>query len=55
MYSIIYHYFQVTHLFENYPDGVRFIKFYHGGMDNQFWAGHYGAKMTGSSVIVQLE
>jgi len=54
MFPIIPH-LQVTHLFENYPDGVRFIKFYHGGMDNQFWAGHYGAKMTGSSVIVQLE
>ena len=30
---------QVTHSFDKYPNGVRYLRFYHGGMDNQFWAG----------------
>jgi len=37
-------------VFQSYGPGVRYIKFYHGGMDTQFWAGHYGSKMSGASV-----
>ena len=41
---------QFTHVFTSYPPGCRFIKYSHGGKDNRFWAGHYGVKMTLSSV-----
>ena len=51
----MYFIFQVEHCFKEYPDNVRFVKFYHGGTDRQFWAGHYGAKMTGSSVIIGFD
>ncbi|XP_077588761.1 F-box only protein 6-like isoform X2 [Stigmatopora nigra] len=30
---------QITHVFQNYGPGVRFIRFVHGGQDSQFWAG----------------
>ncbi|XP_075212144.1 F-box only protein 44-like isoform X2 [Lycorma delicatula] len=40
----------VQHEFSNYGPGVRYIRFYHGGMDSQFWAGHYGSKMAGGVV-----
>ncbi|EFX70375.1 hypothetical protein DAPPUDRAFT_300481 [Daphnia pulex] len=46
---------KVEHCFSEYPDNVRFIKFYHGGTDRQLWAGHYGAKMTGSSVTISFD
>ncbi|KAJ9578680.1 hypothetical protein L9F63_005104 [Diploptera punctata] len=45
---------KVSHVFERYGSGVRFIKFYHGGMDSQFWAGHYGSKMTGACVKLSI-
>ncbi|XP_063224533.1 F-box only protein 6-like [Bacillus rossius redtenbacheri] len=41
-----------SHIFENYPVGVRYVRFCHKGVDTKFWAGHYGAKMTGSFVIL---
>ena len=41
---------QVQHLFEDYGQGVRFVDFKHGGMDMQYWAGHYGPKMAAPSV-----
>lgn len=28
--------------------------FRHGGKDRQFWAGHYGSKMTGASVTLRI-
>lgn len=46
--------FQVTHVFSNIKMGVRFVSFEHWGQDTQFWAGHYGARVTNSSVIVQV-
>ncbi|KAK6641688.1 hypothetical protein RUM44_013403 [Polyplax serrata] len=46
---------KVSHVFTNYGPGVKFIEFYHGGMDSQFWKGHYGSKMTGSTVTVSFE
>ncbi|XP_008072581.1 F-box only protein 27 [Carlito syrichta] len=47
-------YLQVTHVFSNIKMGVRFVSFEHRGQDTQFWAGHYGARMTNSSVIVRV-
>ncbi|CAD6204913.1 GSCOCG00003047001-RA-CDS [Cotesia congregata] len=44
-----------THEFKNYGPGVRKILFQHSGKDNLFWAGHYGSKMAGASVIVKVE
>lgn len=41
-------------MFKNYGPGVRFIKFYHGGVDTQFWAGHYGSKMSGACVKLMI-
>uniref|UniRef100_A0A1B6F471 F-box domain-containing protein n=1 Tax=Cuerna arida TaxID=1464854 RepID=A0A1B6F471_9HEMI len=45
---------QVSHTFKNYGPGVRFVLFKHGGQDTQFWAGHYGSKMAGGSVIARI-
>ena len=45
---------KVEHTFTNYPDGVVAVNFYHGGTDTQFWAGHYGSKMSGASVTISL-
>uniref|UniRef100_A0A8C9P1V6 FBA domain-containing protein n=1 Tax=Spermophilus dauricus TaxID=99837 RepID=A0A8C9P1V6_SPEDA len=46
--------FQVTHVFSNIKTGVRFVSFEHWGQDTQFWAGHYGARVTNSSVIIRV-
>ncbi|XP_051737077.1 LOW QUALITY PROTEIN: uncharacterized protein fbxo44.9 [Ctenopharyngodon idella] len=43
---------QMTHVFKDYGPGVRFIRFTHGGKDTQFWAGHYGIRVTNSSVEI---
>ncbi|XP_067226613.1 uncharacterized protein [Chanodichthys erythropterus] len=43
---------QMTHVFKHYGPGVRFIRFTHGGKDTQFWAGHYGIRVTNSSVEI---
>ena len=37
------------------PNGVRYIKFYHGGTDTQFWKGHYGSKFTAASLVFELK
>jgi len=47
--------FQASHVFCNYPAGIRYIGFYHKGKDTQFWAGHYGAKMTRSNVTLNFK
>ncbi|XP_023577229.1 F-box only protein 27-like [Octodon degus] len=47
-------YFQVTHVFSNIKVGVRFVSFEHAGKDTLFWAGHYGTRMTNSSVTVRV-
>lgn len=44
--------FQMTHVFQNYGPGVRYICFTHGGKDTQFWAGWYGIRVTDSCVEV---
>ena len=40
---------------ENYSDNLRYILFEHSGKDTQFWAGHYGIKLRGSSVKLIFE
>ncbi|XP_070806331.1 F-box only protein 27-like isoform X1 [Pituophis catenifer annectens] len=47
-------YQKVTHTFRRYGPGVRYILFRHRGKDTQFWAGHYGARVTNSSVIIRF-
>ncbi|CAH2314155.1 F-box only 17-like [Pelobates cultripes] len=47
----IYH--QVSHVFENYGPGVRFVQFSHKGKDTLFWKGWYGARITNTSVTVR--
>lgn len=44
--------FQLTHVFQNYGKGVRYIRFIHGGKDTQFWAGWYGVRVTDSCVEI---
>lgn len=46
---------QAKHRFQNYGTGVQYVLFSHVGCDSQFWAGHYGSKMTNASVIVDLQ
>ncbi|XP_068604844.1 F-box only protein 6-like [Brachionichthys hirsutus] len=43
---------QMTHAFQNYGPGVRYVRFTHGGKDTQFWAGWYGIRVTDSCVEV---
>lgn len=43
---------QISHTFQNYPAGVRYIWFQHGGQDTQFWAGWYGIRVTNSSITI---
>ncbi|KAM5134283.1 F-box only protein 27 isoform 2-T2 [Callospermophilus lateralis] len=46
--------FQVTYVFSNINTGIRFVSFEHWGQDTQFWAGHYGARVTNSSVTIRV-
>uniref|UniRef100_A0A672RSD0 F-box only protein 6-like n=1 Tax=Sinocyclocheilus grahami TaxID=75366 RepID=A0A672RSD0_SINGR len=43
---------ETSHVFKNYGPGVRFVRFTHGGNDTQYWAGHYGIRVTNSSVVI---
>uniref|UniRef100_A0A1A7XTK8 F-box protein 6 n=2 Tax=Iconisemion striatum TaxID=60296 RepID=A0A1A7XTK8_9TELE len=43
---------QMTHVFQNYGPGVRYIRFVHGGKDTQYWAGWFGIRVTDSCVEV---
>lgn len=43
---------QVSYTFSDYPRGVRYILFQHGGSDTQYWAGWYGPRVTNSSIVV---
>lgn len=45
---------KVEHVFSNYDQEVSSILFHHKGKDTQFWAGHYGCKVTGAKVFVTL-
>nr|XP_048317501.1 F-box only protein 44 isoform X1 [Myodes glareolus] len=43
---------EVSHTFSNYPPGVRYIWFQHGGVDTHYWAGWYGPRVTNSSIVI---
>uniref|UniRef100_A0A452HD05 Uncharacterized protein n=1 Tax=Gopherus agassizii TaxID=38772 RepID=A0A452HD05_9SAUR len=47
-------YHQVSYRFRQYGRGVRYVHFLHKGKDTHFWAGHYGARITNSTVMVKL-
>ncbi|XP_037740395.1 F-box only protein 17 [Chelonia mydas] len=47
-------YHQVSYWFRQYGRGVRYVHFLHKGKDTHFWAGHYGARITNSTVMVKL-
>lgn len=40
--------------FKNYGPGLRKIIFGHGGQDKVCWGGHYGSKMSGACVLLEL-
>lgn len=44
----------MKHVFKDYGPGVRFVLFEHKGQDTQYWAGHYGAKIAGGSVVARI-
>ncbi|XP_044625608.2 F-box only protein 44 isoform X3 [Equus asinus] len=44
---------EVSHTFSNYPPGVRYIWFQHGGVDTHYWAGWYGPRVTNSSITIR--
>ena len=44
---------QVSHTF-NVKKPTRYVLFYHSGVDTQFWADFYGAKMTNGSIRILL-
>ncbi|XP_021099029.1 F-box only protein 44 isoform X1 [Heterocephalus glaber] len=43
---------EVSHTFSNYPPGVRYIWFQHGGVDTHYWVGWYGPRVTNSSITI---
>lgn len=45
----------MSHEFENYGEDVRYVVFQSMGKDLQFWAGHFGPKMTKASVILSFK
>ena len=45
---------KVTHTFQDYKAGVRYVLFVDGGKDTQIWAGHYGSKMAAANVHVEF-
>lgn len=45
---------KVTHTFQDYKAGVRYVLFVDGGKDTQFWAGHYGSKWQQPMYMLSL-
>ncbi|XP_070560891.1 F-box only protein 44-like [Ptychodera flava] len=45
---------KVQHIFTNYGPGVRSVIFEDGSSDTQYWAGHYGGKMSAATVKINL-
>eukprot|EP00794_Sanderia_malayensis_P002849 gene2849-3295_t len=43
---------KVDHLFDGLPPNARYVQFEDGAKDTRVWAGHYGARMVGASVVV---
>uniref|UniRef100_A0A3Q3A239 F-box only protein 6-like n=2 Tax=Kryptolebias marmoratus TaxID=37003 RepID=A0A3Q3A239_KRYMA len=46
------HWNQMTHIFQNYGPGVRYIRFIHGGKDTRFWKGFFGVHITQTCVEI---
>lgn len=46
--------FQFESEFKNYGKGLRKILFGHGGQDKVGWAGHYGSKMAGACITLEI-
>ena len=46
---------KVEVVMKSYPEGARFIRVLSSGRDLQFWAGHYGPKIAGSSFMIKME
>uniref|UniRef100_A0AAQ6ICF1 Uncharacterized protein n=1 Tax=Anabas testudineus TaxID=64144 RepID=A0AAQ6ICF1_ANATE len=42
--------FQMTHVFQNYGPGVRYIRFTHGRDKSKYWGGWYGLRITDSCI-----
>lgn len=51
---LIYSIGQVEHVFTEFPTGVRYVEFAHGGKDTVYWKGQYGVKLAKSGVFVSL-
>jgi hypothetical protein len=47
------HWREAKHLF-TVVKPIRYVLFYHSGVDRQFWAGFYGSKMTNGSIRILL-
>uniref|UniRef100_A0A674JXK0 FBA domain-containing protein n=2 Tax=Terrapene triunguis TaxID=2587831 RepID=A0A674JXK0_9SAUR len=47
-------YHQVSYRFRQYGRGVRYVHFLHRGKETRFRPGHYGARITNSTVMVKL-
>lgn len=45
----------VKHSFNKLPPSLKYVIYYHQGIDRKFWSGHYGIKITNSSVKVLPE
>ncbi len=41
-----------SNTFNNYPAGLRKVKIQHGGEDGEFWLGHYGIRIKGTTLKV---
>uniref|UniRef100_A0A8C5WGJ1 FBA domain-containing protein n=1 Tax=Leptobrachium leishanense TaxID=445787 RepID=A0A8C5WGJ1_9ANUR len=41
---------QISYIFHNYGEGVRYVFFQHGGQDEMLWGGWYGVRVTNSSL-----
>ncbi|WP_051199683.1 LamG-like jellyroll fold domain-containing protein, partial [Christiangramia echinicola] len=42
----------INHTFSGYGEGVRYVYIEHGGDDAEYWAGHYGTRITDLEVTV---
>jgi hypothetical protein len=41
--------------FSNYGAGLRYIRYEHGGVDTEFWAGHYGTRIDNSIINLNVK
>ncbi|KAK4294939.1 hypothetical protein Pmani_032471 [Petrolisthes manimaculis] len=46
--------YKISRVIEDYPEGINNIIYSSTGQDHQYWAGHYGAKTAGSSVVLVI-